>query len=198
MVLEAQALNKEIVFIDIDNTLWNFTGALYQKLIKNKYFVPAIEFWDWHFYKNYISDKEFKRIVNEIHLEQEKYEPFEYSMLFLKELRKMGFYITIVTDRINDSRYTTERWLVKNHLDFDKLIIAQNKKEFINNRVFLVVDDSPVMLSVALRKKVLCTGLEYSWNKTLKQYVPLWNNLKSLKEYVELAISGNPKKEVYL
>lgn len=177
---------SKIIFVDIDNTLWDFASVLYQKLIDNGYSVPKPSYWDWLFYQKYLPKETFYNLAHQVHLEQENYKPFPDARDFLKWLKVNGFTVIIASNRRFDTKPTTERWLLSNHLDFDDLLIVPDKTAFINDKVEIVVDDSPVVLQHTLQKKVFATGLAYAWNESLKSEIPLWYSLSQCRDYLQL------------
>ncbi len=70
--------------IDIDNTLWDFAGVFYEKIIKINPNIPEPALWDsYYFWRNYVSEEQVIQAIEEIHTNQEMYSPFSEASDFL-------------------------------------------------------------------------------------------------------------------
>ncbi|MEM3265389.1 MAG: hypothetical protein QXH07_05495 [Thermoplasmata archaeon] len=172
------------ILVDIDNTLWDFGSALYQKIISNGYTVPPPAFWNWRFYTGVISQSEFLRLVHEVHLMQEEFKPFCDAVDFLHCIKLNRFHIVIASNRKADTYSATKSWLLANHLVFDDLLISDDKRSSINSNIDVVVDDSPSVIAYSYRKHIRTTGLCYNWNRNFKRIVPLWDNLRQCGNHI--------------
>ncbi len=171
----------ESIIVDIDNTLWDFASQLYDKL--KDYGIPEKNEWKWDFWSEYVSDKIFYRVVNEIHVEQaDGHAPFPEAGEFLASLKEEGFYIIIASHREKTSEDVTRHWLLKNKLAFDELHLSNDKSVLFDREPKAVIDDHPGLLQKASQKGIIATGLEYSWNAN--RGLQLFTNLNEVFLYL--------------
>ncbi|MBX0312875.1 MAG: hypothetical protein JHC31_14120 [Sulfurihydrogenibium sp.] len=172
-----------MVFVDIDNTLWDFGTVFYTKLRLKGYNVPPPHRWDWHFAKGIVPDGEFYQVVREVHNDQINYSPFPYAREFLKNLKEAGYTVIINSHRDRELYRDTRNWLEKHGLIFDDLILTNDKRIHFKNAKF-IVDDAPSILEYAVSREIPATGLLFSWNKHLLGKVKLYNTLKQCEEFI--------------
>lgn len=156
--------NKKRIIVDIDNTLWDFASEFYRKIKVISPNIPPISQWTWDFYMDYISLEDLASICNEIHMEQDIYKPFEFSQQFLSELISRGCHVIIASHREEKARQATERFFIKYNLPYTELHLTNDKTLLFNDCV-AVVDDAPHILDEAKRENLICTGLEWPWNR---------------------------------
>lgn len=169
------------IIVDIDNTLWDFASEFYKKIKLVSPEIPPINEWTWDFYMDYISLEELASICNEIHLNQENYKPFDFSRQFLLELIKNGYDVIIASHREENARQSTERFFIKHDLPYTELHLTNDKTLLFNNCV-AVVDDAPHILDDAKRRDLICTGLEWPWNKASNH--KLFKTLEEVLSYL--------------
>ena len=88
------------VFCDVDATLFPFYIPLYLKIRMRNGSIPPYQHWyEWDFYKPYISKKVFFEIIDELHAMQLEFKPFAHARELLYSLRKQGYEIVIATHR---------------------------------------------------------------------------------------------------
>jgi len=174
-------MNKKIVVIDVDDTLWNMSEILYKEL-KVKF--PDVEEpskWNtWEFYTKYsISEKDFYEVVDKIHREQELYTPYKYASL-LSSLLRLTHHVIIASHRKPEYKKYLKKWLDKHDIMYDELFVDYCKYDLFDN-ADLVIDDSPVMIMEAAKRgsKFIC-GLKSANNEELKNTFLLCENLKEL------------------
>ena len=68
---------RNIVVVDIDDTLWDFAAALQNSLrLRNIIVEPLEKFYLWNFWQEYMDEKTFFQIVKKVHIKQESYPSF--------------------------------------------------------------------------------------------------------------------------
>jgi hypothetical protein len=72
------------IAVDIDNILWDFSPIFWERLQKiNPEIVPP-SIWDkWDFWHKYVTTKQLYGAIKEIHMEQEKFSPYDDARPFL-------------------------------------------------------------------------------------------------------------------
>ncbi len=174
--------------IDIDNTLWQFCDALYEKLRKvNEGFPPPENWMDWDLWDGYCTENDFYRAINEIHSNQdsEGYLPYPDARDFLSGLKERGYHITIASHRAPGYRRQTERWLEKHDLAYDDLHLSFHKTRLFNISTSVVVDDAPQVLEKAVESGALATGLSFPWNRAYTNGgIRLFSNLNEVLTHI--------------
>ncbi|RMG00414.1 MAG: hypothetical protein D6726_11275 [Nitrospirae bacterium] len=154
--------------VDIDNTLWQFCDALFEKLrYINPEFPPVSEWRDWDFWEDHCSEKEFFKAISSIHLNQDspEYTPYPDARDFLLSLKQRGYRVVIASHRDGDARVPTENWLKKHHLFYDELHLSYDKTTIFGKETAIVVDDAPHILEKATMMGISSAGLMFPWNK---------------------------------
>jgi 5'(3')-deoxyribonucleotidase len=178
------------VIVDIDNTLWNLAPELWEHLkAHNPKMLPPSEWRDWDCWKGYITIKDLLEILNNIHMQQEKYPPIPEAKQFLEAPRKREFYIIIASHREKKAFPPTERWLRQNGLLFDEIHLS-NDKSVLFPESWAIIDDSPITLDKAARAGIIRTGLSNPWNENSGH--PLFNNLLEVLGYLD-SLDGRSK-----
>jgi hypothetical protein len=171
------------IIVDIDNTLWDLTSVLYEH-IRTK--VPSIplpaEWYQWDFWKGYISEKEVYGILRDIHMQQDTFGVYPDAGKFLANLREKGFYIIIASHREKGTINATERWLKRHQLPFDEIHLSHDKSVLFGDS-WAIVDDSPTTLDKAEKAGIVRAGLRNPWNE--KKDHPLFNNLEEIYIYLQ-------------
>ena len=111
----------QTIIVDIDNTLWDFATVFHGRLKAVIPEIPPMTEWTWDFYKEYITDEELHRIVNDIHSVQDHFDPFPSARFFLDSISQNGYYVVIASHRHRDSRGITEAFLKKHDLRYNEL-----------------------------------------------------------------------------
>ncbi len=153
--------------VDIDNTLWAFSEALYPRLRDlNPRIPPPHEWTDWDFWERHVSLDEFRAVIMDIHVAQdsEAHVPYAEAAHFLASMREAGHYVVIASHRDRTTMVQTERWLIKHGLTFDELHLSFDKTVLFNSDCLVVVDDAPDILAKAAERGVLATGILCPWN----------------------------------
>lgn len=179
---------RKNAIVDIDNTLWQFSDQLYERLRKINRAMPGPEHWTgWEFFSEYITTKDFYSAINEIHSEQDNsnYLPYPEAKGFLKALRDEGYHIIIASHRLPAHRERTEKWLAEHGLIYDVLHLSSDKTTLFNMFTDVVVDDAPHILEKAVEKGATGAGLLFPWNRDYTNNgFRLFSNLDEVLSYI--------------
>jgi len=178
------------IIVDIDNTLWDFASVFQEKLLKIAPAIPPMTEWKWDFYMEYITLEELYGIINEIHKEQDLFEPFPSAKRFLESLLHKDYEIIIASHRQENSREVTEKFLQKHNLPYTELHLSNDKTVLFDSSI-AIVDDAPNILDEAKQKGLICTGLHCPWNKHTEH--PLFNSLEEVSEFLLKEIHNKQK-----
>lgn len=179
---------KKNAVVDIDNTLWQFSDPLYERLKKINTRIPGPEYWTgWEFFAEYINKKDFHTVINEIHAEQDHddYQPYPEARGFLEALRKHNYHITIASHRLPAFREQTTKWLSKHGLKYDLLHLSSDKTTLFNMFTAVVVDDAPHILEKAVESGAAGAGLLFPWNRdSANNGFRLFGNLDEVLHFI--------------
>lgn len=179
---------RKKAIIDIDNTLWHFCGALYERLREINSAMPSPDHWnDWDMWQNHCSAEDFSKAVHSIHLNQEddRYLPYPKAKDFLATLKEHDMYIIIASHRTQESLEQTHRWLIKHNLVFDELHVSSDKTVLFDDTCYIIVDDSPHTLEMAVKMGIRASGLIFPWNRNhMNNGFKLFNNLNEILQYI--------------
>jgi hypothetical protein len=171
------------IVVDIDNTLWDLAPVLYERLHEASPDFPHHSQWrTWSFWKGLIPAERLYRIIRDVHMEQDTFEPYSESRDFLDRLRQKGFYIVIASHREKETLASTRRWLSKHDLPFDEIHLSYDKTVLFDD-CWAIVDDSPMTLEKARQAGIVRAGLKNPWNETEDH--PLFTDLSEIYEYLE-------------
>jgi hypothetical protein len=170
------------IIVDIDNILWPFAPALYERLKRVSPGILPIGQWGaWKFWEKEMDTRTFYRTLKEIHMSQEEFKPYEDAGWFLRSLKERGFLILVASHREKDTYDATARWLNKYDLYYDELHVLNDKSKLFDG-VFGVVDDSPITLAKAAKAGIVATGLLFPWNEGLGY--ALFKSLPEVLDYI--------------
>jgi hypothetical protein len=171
------------IVVDIDNTLWDLAPVLYERLHEASPDFPHHSQWrTWNFWKGLIPAERLYRIIRDVHMEQDTFEPYRESRDFLERLRQKKFYIVIASHREKETLASTHRWLNKHDLPFDEIHLSYDKTVLFDD-CWAIVDDSPMTLEKARQAGIVRAGLKNPWNETEDH--PLFTDLSEIYEYLE-------------
>ena len=178
---------SKIAIIDIDNTLWQFSDALFQELKKINEHFPTPDHWSvFDIWEGYCSEADFFTVITKIHCRQDsdQYQPYPESQHFLRSLKEHDFHITLASHRIPATRQPTERWLARHRLPYDELHLSLDKTVLFDH-ADVVVDDAPPTLQKALECGALGAGLVFPWNIAYGgNGFGLFQNLMEVLDYI--------------
>jgi len=185
--MEERSTVSKTAVIDIDNTLWQFSDALYLELKKINDNCPTPDKWNiFNIWEGYCSFEDFIAVINTIHHNQDsdQYLPYLESQNFLSALREHGFHVIIASHRMLETTQQTERWLARHGLPYDELHISHDKTVLFPN-ADIVVDDLPRTLEKAVESGALGTGLLFPWNRAYAgNDFKLFQNLNEVLDYI--------------
>jgi hypothetical protein len=171
------------IIVDIDNTLWDLAPVLYARIREvNPHMPPPAEWDNWDFWQPYVSPKEAYAVLHNIHLEQEKFTPYDDAPWFLASLKERGFHIIVASHRQMGALDATARWLRRNGLAHDEIHLSHDKTVLFDD-CWGVVDDSPITLSKARDAGIVRTGLRNPWNE--REDHPLFDSLVEILRYLK-------------
>lgn len=152
--------------VDVDNTLFDFAGALHELFKADGVLMHPPEQWDkWdYFYPEYMTKSVAYEYFNKVHSQQRQYNPFVDAKKFLEKLDEERS-IVIASHRHNDQRAELVKWLDEHNLPYSEVWVGQDKTTLFNRHIFdVVVDDAPAILEAAHHERIPCYGLKRAWN----------------------------------
>lgn len=150
-----------IIGIDIDDTItdtyevmFNYAQEYTVNVLKKEPIIKEVNLCNTHSYIEALydwteeEDKEFWKLYYEKNLKEVK--PKTLALECLQKLQKEGYKIILITARIQPNNYhldvqnETEKWLERNNIPYDKLIINGRHKEKIaqEENIDIFIDDS--------------------------------------------------------
>ncbi len=113
--------------------------------------------------------------------------PYQEAIDFLNNLKKQGHKIILITARHEEFRETTEKWLDKNNIPYDKLYHDDDKAPLaLNENLKIFIDDH--LDNVREIKSAGITALlftrEHNLNATEDEYTARVDNWQDIKEYI--------------
>ena len=180
------------IVIDIDNTLWDLAPVLYERLCAASPGFPHHSQWhSWSFWKGLIPAERLYRIIRDVHMEQDAFEPYGESRDFLERLRTKGFRIIIASHRERETYASTRRWLQRYGLPFDQIHLSYDKTVLFDD-CWAIVDDSPATLEKARQSGIIRAGLKNPWNESEDH--PLFADLGEIYAYLESRCAAGKKE----
>ena len=176
----------EKIIVDVDNTLWDLAPVLYERMREvSPDLPPAAQWREWDFWRSYIKPQAIYSILDAIHMEQERFRPFDDAGEFLSGLKEMGFSIIVASHRRQEALDPAERWLRMNGLVYDEIHLSYDKTVLFHD-CWGVVDGSPETLNKARDAGIVRAGLRNPWNEAEDH--PLFENLGQITEYLKKQI----------
>ncbi|MCX5811415.1 MAG: hypothetical protein NT178_02565 [Proteobacteria bacterium] len=171
------------IIVDIDNTLWDFATVLYERIRKvNTAVAPPKEWYVFDFWKAYVSSQTFYSIIKSIHMDQERFLPYQDAQSFLTSLKELDIHIIIASHREKGTLGATIKWLKQHSLIFDEIHLSYDKTVLFNE-CWAIVDDSPFTLEKATNAGIIGTGLKMPWNE--HEDYPLFYNLPEVLHFLK-------------
>ena len=173
----------ERIIIDIDNTLWNLAPVLYTRMKEASPGLPPRGQWPTRdHWRRFITREMVLTLLDAIHMEQDRFVPYDDAAGFLSALKSMGFYVIIASHRTSHAIDATTKWLQKNRLVYDQIHLSYDKTVLFNES-WGVVDDNLDTLRKAKLAGIIRAGLKTPWNEGEDH--PLFDNLTQALEYIE-------------
>ena len=171
------------IAVDIDNTLWDFSPVFWERLQRiDPGIMPPTDWTRWDFWENHVTKKQVYRAVKEIHLEQERFQPFDDAQPFLETLKKRGFYIIIASHREAETHDATMRLPRANGLMYDEIHLS-NDKSIMFRDLCADVDGSALVLDKAKEGCIVGVGIRRPWDAQGRQQ--LFETLPEVLAYLE-------------
>lgn len=159
-------MDKKVIIVDVDSTMYDFLTPLYQKLrvIKPDVTHPmAVNTWGK--YIEEVGSKEFYRIVNQIHEEIRLLEPFRGIKPLLDLFWCEGYTIVVATHRLPTLKQSLVEWLDHHQIHYDGIFCDTSKKtDLFNEETYLVIDDCPATIRTAIEKGIPVWTIRYNYN----------------------------------
>lgn len=158
--------------VDVDNTICDFSSCLHSELIKTHPNMPHPDKWDmWDFYLREGMDKKtFYKAIERAHNRLFETPPLPLAGHMLETLKHLGFKITIASHRDKRNTDMLRRWLDDKKFVYDDIHVSWDKtKEFEDDSVLLIVDDSPSTIESAVSSGVLAYALLLPWNRCMQR-----------------------------
>jgi FMN phosphatase YigB (HAD superfamily) len=93
-------------------------------------------------------------------------EPYPGAVEAIRSWKEQGHFILIASHRHNRARGATTQWLERIGLPYDELYCAFDKVgHCIQERIDLLIDDSPKTLARALDAGITAATLQHPWNR---------------------------------
>jgi hypothetical protein len=175
---------KKIAVIDIDGILWNMAPAWYTELIKINPECPYPgKTTAWNFAKGYMSNEDFKKTIDTIHMKQDQFPCFKGVHKLTNMLYEADFYIKIASHRTDKSKDITAKWLYNNDIYYHELHTVPDK-HFLLEDAAIFIDDNPDSQEYALSNNVIVFSIEYPYNRHVKD-VYFFDNFTNMVSGVE-------------
>lgn len=177
---------KKTALVDVDSTLWDFTGELIQRMrqrFPNKDIPDDFSTWEEpeSFFDN---PSEAHELFEEIHQNQHSFGTFEGANHILNDLRSMDYHILIASNRQNYTKISLMQWLHNHKLKYDEIFCELDKSVLFKERdIDLVIDDAPYIQEEALKREIPVLTLRYKYNMNIR-YTHKFDNLLSMHEFM--------------
>ena len=184
--VEGHTIPKQIAIIDVDETLWQFYDAVYETG-KNLGFKlpPRCECNEWNAPFKYDTKENVIKVFNDVHSRQSEYRPYVKSRSLLKFLRTK-YYVIIASHRLDIYKDELVKWLDKNKLECDEVMVSMDKTSLFNNpNVALVIDDRADTLIAAHNHGKIGIGLRKPWNEKFIDEKNLFNTLHDIEVFLK-------------
>jgi hypothetical protein len=179
--------NKEMAVVDVDETLWSFSSALYDTVTAlGMNFPPRNEWSRWNIFWDYATKEEMIPIFEIVHAHQCNFKPYKRAKSFLDYMHE-NYYVIIASHRNPRLKIELETWLDQNNLPYDKIYAGYDKTLMFHlKNVKVVVDDRDETLDIARKKGKIAAGLKRPWNVDSELNVNdlLFDNLDDIKSHL--------------
>jgi hypothetical protein len=160
-------MDRQVVLLDVDNTLFDFSIPWYLEIQKVYHGFPDPHRWNrWDLTTfNFFGKQSMYKFIDAVHARQLDFYPYTQSS-FLTQVLMQNYYVVIATHRSKKYESILWQWLDRWKITFDEISCSDNKMSLCNDyNVKLIIDDSPVVLSQAEEIGVEAFGLSFPWNK---------------------------------
>jgi 5'(3')-deoxyribonucleotidase len=157
-----------LIGLDLDGVLRDFVGSLKKqyRIDYPKHVVQTVSAWDLA--KFFPIGKKIYPYFSERRPRQVFYnaKPFLWAVEFVRQLKRAGHDIWIITNIPRDGRIATLEWLEKYHIPYDHLSFT-NEKHHVKCDIYL--DDCPdVLQKLYLKTDGAVVCMDRPWNQTVR------------------------------
>lgn len=177
---------KKTALVDVDSTLWDFTGEMVQRMrqrFPDKDIPNDFNTWDepMSFFDN---PSDAHKLFEEIHRHQHSFGVFDCAKFIIDDLRRMNYHILIASNRQNYTKISLMQWLHTHELKYDEIFCELNKNVLFEERdIDLVIDDAPYVQNEALKRDIPVLTLYYKYNKGIGG-TKKFRNLLDMHKYI--------------
>lgn len=178
-----------MVMVDIDNTLWNFEAELITRLRKalpDRKILDRAPTWEYPL-EQFTDPNKGLAIFKGMHVEQERFEPYEGAQDLLVSLRDNGYFIYIASNRPEETTPELVAWLEKHQLPHDAVFCGEDKRNLFyspSNNFQLVIDDSPYIHTAAADHGIPVLSLSFLYNQG-NPHVEYFDNLIQMAGHIK-------------
>lgn len=171
------------VIVDIDNTLWDFSGELYRRLSRINSKVPQPCDWsEYSYYEKFIDAKTCWGIIYDIQ-GASRFDAYPGARELMNSLWESEHEIIVATNRHPRYKMATQTLLMNNNLVYHSLHLSNDKSTLFDESIGLVIDDSPHVIDKAKSHNIPVIGLKQAYN--VNSGVPLFDDLHALIKHLE-------------
>lgn len=155
------------IAIDIDSTLHHHWDALSEASMR-RFGVELPYEEQVHWGRTRLRPDQFEICVEESHSETRilAAAPYAGAVETVCEWHEQGHEIHVVSDRGEEKRATTERWLQRIGLPYARLHCSAAKVErCVEHRIELLIDDNPIDLRAASERGLAVVAVLHPWNE---------------------------------
>jgi uncharacterized HAD superfamily protein len=157
------------ISIDIDSTLHHYWDRLSAAALRRfGVDLPYEEQFDWGITR--LRPEQLELCIQETHSDTAILGgvPYPDAVETVRRWRAAGHFIQIASHRDAQARRATARWLERIGVPYDELHISYDKVgRCVENRIELLIDDSPENLIKALDHGIRVATITHPWNREL-------------------------------
>jgi len=155
------------LLVDMDNTLYAAPFAEAARVMWGADAPPSSEVDSWLWYKKYVTDHQWQRVVEFVHDRLAWYPPFPKAVETLQAVSR-HFEIIVTSQRPAIYDADVGWWLVDNKIPAHKRVIRPGSKLELFKRGDIVIDDAPHNIVGALERGAHVVTLSYPYNSFTK------------------------------
>lgn len=177
--------NIRRALVDVDSTLWAFDDVIMPLLVSEYGVPPDADKREWEWYRPYMSDEQFYRMVDVVKDLQIRYPPFRGADDLFRLLPELGYEFIVATN--HPGRYAAAKlvvWLSKYLPSTWSGVYAGKSKLFLIDKGMLVIDDAPKTIKFAHLSEANSVFLNFPWNESVAALGHGFGNLKEMVEWL--------------
>jgi len=151
------------LLVDIDATLYYAPFAEAARVIWGADCPPTREVDRWLWYKDYLTDDQWRAVVELVHNRLGMYKPFPMAANVL-QMAQPYFNIIIISQRDPKYQKSVDFWLAVNKIPANHTVIKTESKLELFREGDIVIDDAPHNIIGALEKGAHVISLRYLYN----------------------------------